>query len=80
MAITARELEVAMDSADTKHKYIVSRHIPTAAASTDHWYISAVVGPNKGKSCWVATTAADNAATQAAAAVVTMTTAGPIGI
>lgn len=80
MAITARELEAELDSQDTKHKYIVSKHVPAATATDDHWYVTSTVGPNKGKSCWCASTTSDSAANQAAAVLSYMVTAGPIGI
>lgn len=80
MAITARELEQELDSQDTGHLYKVEKHIPEATATTDHWRVTAVAGPNRGKSCWAESTTADSAANQAAAVLSYMVSAGPIGI
>lgn len=77
MAITARQLEVALDSEDTGHEYKVIRHVPGATATDDHWYIQAVVGPNVGKACWCSSTTSDSAALQAAAVLTDLTRAGP---
>lgn len=79
MAVTARELEAELDAQDTRHSYIVSRHIPEENGGLeDAWYVSAVAGPNKGKSAWVKSTTADSAANQAAAVLSLMVTPGPV--
>jgi len=78
MAITARELEAELDAQDTGHKYKVNRHIPVEGGGLeDAWYVTAIVGPNVGKSAWVKSTTADSAANQAAAVLSLMVTPGP---
>jgi hypothetical protein len=78
MAETAAAILAELDSTESGNVYQISKHVPAIGAGTeDLFYVTAVRGPNQGKSCWCTTTTADSAADQAASVLAKMTAAGP---
>jgi len=77
MSVTAAALQAAGDSANTLNTYIVTQGPIALDATYDSFYVVGKVSPYAGRSMWVCTIAAENAATQAAD-VLTALTAGPV--
>lgn len=67
MAITPAACQTAIDSTAQGKVATIVRADEGGGGTQQRWYVVGVTRPYAGRSRWVATTASDNAATQAAA-------------